>query len=601
MSNLIFSSKRLLTEISKAISDTFIGEHVKLKPKAFSSWVSGRRLGIDNVYKETVGMVLTGATFANNAHIMQPLCGDQVENGQSVFFNCRNLVGSPAIGRNLVNCYRMYRDCWNLTGGKETYLLPPFLNEAAYIKTYYADAYGGIPLAQVPILNLSEMFYNCVKLDGSISVNTISPLLECHSAPISGEATPANVWGLTEEDMTPKFNNGDVIEAEGSYLFPKGGAVCGGYVPKSLLSYYRMNNNVGHANFNKTFFNCGNISGEFNPICGLVGKEIYILDLNQAFYNCVNLGKYNRVIEEEDKYLTVKYVWNYRIDGNPTGPVYREIERTVKVLVKNKFNLLPNLFNITYATSTYQAFYECQHLTGDAICSDVAADMSNMYYNCWSLDGNAACGQATTTLSECYYNCTNLKKAVCGPNVTTLKNTYFNCTNLVGYAVCGPKVTTMLNAYQNCHNIQSIRQIGNLVRDVRDAFRECHSLVGSAIMDFAVTYIANAFYNCRNLEGVYYQTGFNRSAAAHFVNAFYTPEPRVKRLNVVFNQKAYLTTCRAATVTGCEMTAEEAIDDTLIQLPLTYPNGRVYGYKNCIAKRMSYNEEYNIYMYSEQA
>lgn len=363
----------------------------------------------------------------------------------------------------------------------------------------------------------------------------------------------------------------------------------------------------------QAFNNCRNLVG--TPMCNdnvIYGHQMYrdcwnltgepqtgdnLQFMSESYYNCVNIhGNANigpNVVQAQLAF------WNCsNLDGNTLtiGPNVQNLRQTF-YNCQNMGGYIPPQNHFTNLQDTYQAFYNCFKVQGEPIWG-TQADMSSAYQNCQCITGHAACAPQVTNMINAYNGCWNLEYGVNTPNATMAARCYENCYNLKVGALNVPKATASDKMYLNCYNLM-LAIVPPLSKNIQDMFGNCRNLRGSLILTTLPDNAQRAFENCEMLEGIYYPGGVT-DANGRLTNMLKC-ENRKVRLNVVSQQRVGLTNFMKFGQCQCNMPAVTVLDANNkinVRLPLTYSNGMVYGnkYYECIA--YTYNEEYNLYLYS---
>lgn len=358
----------------------------------------------------------------------------------------------------------------------------------------------------------------------------------------------------------------------------------------------------------ETFADCWRITGA--PQCGT-----NVTNLTKAYYNCVSLDGEMKDIDPTFRNVTLASQAFYN-DSNLHGKA---------VYLENATNLYQTYWHC-YALDGYgyigenvidarEAFMDCYNLKGAMIMGSdrtpsKLVNMQNVYRNCYNIiDGLETYDDykinlsSVTNMDNAFANCYNMRGIpYVSPIVAGvgLMNAYYECQNIYGAPMFSPLATDGQNMYYNCGNLTGMLDETSYTKIARvdHMFYNCHNIHGSMFFPATATNIVNAFTNCSKLGGLYFAcTNASLLKALNMANAFVRPKGS-DRLNIVFAAVAVFNVAIAKTVTGCNMSTAEINNGMIVNLPYCYNNGKIYGYTNRVCNRVSYNEEYNIYMYS---
>lgn len=358
----------------------------------------------------------------------------------------------------------------------------------------------------------------------------------------------------------------------------------------------------------ETFADCWRITGA--PQCGT-----HVTNLTKAYYNCVSLDGEMKAFD----------------------PTFINVKLAAQAFY-NDSNLHGNAVYLENATNLYQTYWHCSALDGNGYIGENVTDARGAFSDCYNLKGAMIIGSdrtpsklvsmqnayrncyniinvlgtygdykinlsAVTNMDNAFANCYNMKGIpYVSPLVSGvgLMNAYYECQNIYGAPMFSPLATDGQNMYYNCGNLTGMMNeetYGKIAR-VDHMFYNCHNIHGSMFFPATATNIVNAFRNCSKLGGLYFAcTNASLLKAVNMANAFVRPKGS-DRLNIVFAAFKVFDVARVNSVTGCDMSTAEINNGMIVNLPYCYNNGKIYGFTNKVCNRISYNEEYNIYMYS---
>lgn len=345
----------------------------------------------------------------------------------------------------------------------------------------------------------------------------------------------------------------------------------------------------------------------FNNCRNALGKPVMwgsVSSMTDIYRNCINLTGEIEMLYSD--YYPTTMIMSFtdciNITGNaPNCPGVVNLDRTYL----NCQSLNGHCGTYPNATYMYQTYANCYNLTGNPYVGPSVTNMKETFANCYNIVGDSMVSDAATDMSWAYYGCNNLTgNAFSGNAATNMLNAYRGCTNMKGRAFIGPNVTIATGAFANCENLGGTPLIGDKVTNAMETFMGCKNLRGSVIYPNSCIGIERGCMDCESLSGVY--IGFNGNAAtysaAKMSNAFYRTNHQ-NRLDIVCRLAGVFTNVRTGVATNCTMTAVETVtaeNAFIVNLPYTYSNGQIYGYETHRCLKRSYNEEFNVYAYSEQ-
>lgn len=349
----------------------------------------------------------------------------------------------------------------------------------------------------------------------------------------------------------------------------------------------------------ETFCDCWRLSG--TPQCGTNVKNF-----TKAYYNCQNLDGELNQFDETFNSITL------------AGQAFYQDSR-----IRGNAICLPN------ATNLYQTYWKCSDMGGTGYVGENVTDCREAFLDCFNLKGATFMGEdpKATTIQNIYRNCYNVNKLEFNNAklITNMDNAFANCYNMTGHPYVSPLVAGvgLMNAYYECQNITGVPMFSPLATDgqnmyyncgnltgmmdensyakiarVDHMFYNCRNLGGSLFFPATATNFVNAFTNCAKLGGVVLtQTNAAVLKQLNMLNAFVRPKGS-DRINIIFQAAAVFNVAINEAVTGCVMSEAVINNGMIVNLPYCYNNGKIYGFTNRICNRVSYNEEFNIYMYS---
>ena len=378
-----------------------------------------------------------------------------------MFYNCTNLKGF-SIGGNgnikYIDTTKMFYNCVSLLSANFTGFKNNFV-----------------------IINMSNLFYNCEKLNfvnfaNIMKVNdTRKMFYNCNSL------TTINIINLKSED--------------------------------SINTSY-------------SFYNCYNLNNFTNNTM----NKIQTNDMQYMFYNCSQLNQLNLTNLEISENANLSYAfYNCKIIVN----ILLDIGHSSKPSdMQNMFYNCSSLTSITFPQfETYpninmtRMFYNCynvQSITFGANSLFYPSDLHATFYNCKSLLSLDLYDKFITDyaidISYLFYNCSNLTSLILNfSNSLTInmRGTFQNCNSLISLSLSDFKTSNaeiMWDMFRGCSKIRSLDLNSfdtSKVTDMESMFEDCSSLSILSLKSFQtpnVQYMNKMFKNCKALTNLDFST-----------------------------------------------------------------------------------------------
>lgn len=372
------------------------------------------------------------------------VCGDNVTDMSSAYYNCQNINMPPVCGPNVTKASNAYVYCYNM------HHQPAMGNKLEDASCMYAHS-GVIDFAVCGpnVKNLHGCYEGC----DYRMYNYETELYDYFCGP--------PVCGDKVEDLSNAYT---------SCTYMKGMPACGNKVENMAYAYAFCYNLQMNGVSGPNVINMAHAYESCNSLIGPAECGDNVETMSYTFYGCTNL-EYNAACGPN----VVNMDYAYRGCINLQGPAACG----------------KNVNNMSHA-------YENCYLLGTPNVGEKVWDMSYAFANCESLTGFAQCGDKVRNMSHAYYNCKNLTLANIGSQVTDLNSAYVSCTGLTGKVVIPPTVNIAANAFNKCSQISSAEIQGDKI--YADMFRNCGSLRKVVCTTTLKNILANAFRDSPYVE-----------------------------------------------------------------------------------------------------
>ena len=482
-----------------------------------------------------------------------------------MFYNCINLKSFSyttfySRSYSIINMQSMFSGCISL---KTFYFSDLYLN---YYDSYY-NSYQEKYVYYNIYINISEMFYNCEKLE-SISYDNYY----WHYLYVD------NMKYMFYNCISLKTINLERFKTRENYFIDLSYMFYNCYNLESI-TFSTSENSFGVNNMNNMFYNCKSLKKidfrSFNAstysnnyidmsyLCNNCEKltevkglfnNLYITSAHNMFYNCISLKEIN--IETFDRstsgYIDFSYMFYNCYNLETITFTYLKQVFRVKYM-NNMFNNCTSLKEINlwnfygdtdYTIDMKNLFYNCISLSKFVGINTIyISNGIKMFYNCKSLKTIELQNLKTISdtfidLSDMFYNCHNLisiyfpsSNGVIG--VRKMTGMFFNCTllkkvNLNSFSSSSNYYLDLSNLFSGCISLEEDLKISKAfyVYDIRGMFSDCISLKSINLGKFKTrenTFISlsKLFYNCKSLETISFSSDDPDFGVKDMDNMFY--------------------------------------------------------------------------------
>jgi hypothetical protein len=400
---------------------------------------------------------------------------------ENMFENCTKLTSFPANFINtlfnngqMVNCYRMFCNCYNISGEVNTVSFNINILDGYEMFTNCTNIsiFSGSSHSMFNyISNAENMFYNCRNLTYVFLGNNLPELVDASHM-------FANCTKLINVDLNyaPKL-------LEASYMF-----------------YNCRNFNPGAGIYENIFtFNSLDSADHMFHYCdSLTALNICIPNVQDASYmfaNCNNLQTLSALhVSNYIHYSEYMFAGCNKLTYN-ISTIFTSIIKTNLINITNMFQLCknitgaPTISGFTNLTTARSAFFGAYNLTGTANfinCNNLKS-LALTFKGCNCLTGISVSDcNALTDISEMAAWCSNLTTTMLnfGNNLQYMSYAFDNCVNLT--TISGWNPNCLRNAadtsymFNNCGNLTEI-QITNLTacEYANNMFSRCYNLTGN--------------------------------------------------------------------------------------------------------------------------
>ena len=452
--------------------------------------------------------------------IGSPVCGDNVVNMALAYNNCVNLTGSPVCGPNVTNMYMTYFNCYNITGspvcGDNVVNM-----EGTYV---YCQKLTGQPVCGDNVTTMCSAYHNATKLTGnpvcgSNVVNMFQTYRGCYNitgSPVCGE----KVTNMAETYMNCRNLTGSPVcgdnvtnmrEAYTNCYNLTGPAIVGRNVT-DISHAYRGCKNIG-ANAYLYSNNVSAVAGVFSLKDANRRLNVYVHDNTTTLSKCLATNGDNTI-------TSTTLTWTNDMDANghyycndwnvyiyPVENVQAKYEEnelnkevTIAAYTADTSGIVP-----TFPDSFEYTTTEVQNTTNSSLYDVTIIAKSIPTYGRFnpSTTGRNIVGVThfdVESMSSSFWQCSNLKGSpVCGNNVKAMYDAYDLCKNITGSAACGPNVTDMNSAYAWCENLTTA-VCGDLVTDMNSTYMRCYNIL-TPVCGPNVETMFNTYEGCIRLIG----------------------------------------------------------------------------------------------------
>lgn len=151
----------------------------------------------------------------------------------------------------------------------------------------------------------------------------------------------------------------------------------------------------------------------------------------------------------------------------------------------------------------YEAFYNCNNLTGLTISNGVKSIDNSAFCNCDSLTSVTIGDSVISIGNSVFSDCDRLTGVIIGDSVADIgSNVFSGCSSLTSVKIGSSVESVGYAAFYNCTSLVNVNIPESVTYIGSAAFRECTSLTSVTIPD-SVSSIGNyTFYNCASLTSV---------------------------------------------------------------------------------------------------